>query len=326
MVLVALTFLGLSWGWNAVAQEKSPAAAPKITLKAKDRVFFVGDSTTAGGTRPFGFVTLVQQAFDEQRPEDMLKASSRGYWAASSNSLTKAVDFVGTLKEKPTHAVIYFGLNDSRFGKDAKNLENYANNLRLAVEGFRAAGTESIICTPTVWRTMQQAAPHAEVARKTAAELNVPLLDLWAAFDRYLRSVGKFKEDEFAHLNGMPTTLDPTCDGVHHGSIGNRIIAEEFLKLAGLKPQWEKYPVTVSLGNVGRNIGYGPRGKGTIRVEPKKDLYQKGDTITLSVKPDEGQMFYGWRGNIESTEPTVTFTVDGPAFIEAIVEAPKPRK
>lgn len=288
-------------------------------LKDGMRVLIIGDSVTAGSVAPHGFTSLLRQGWQEQRPDVKVGFSAIGCWACPSDELRKLVPRILGGKDKPDIVFIYFGLNDANHR--AKH-EDYARNLRFAVEQFRTNHIASAICTPTVWRWMGKTRDYAETARNTAKELDVPMVDLFAAFDAYLHDVRKVAPTNDVSLDGLSSLVDPTADGVHLGAIGNRLVAVEIMKHLGLKPEWKKFPVTVVLANPDRNMGYGPRGKAALSVTPKKDYYDPGEKVTISVAPDAGNVFTNWRGSLESTNSTVEFTVTGPAFIQAVVVPP----
>ncbi|MFC0019299.1 InlB B-repeat-containing protein [Roseibacillus persicicus] len=50
-------------------------------------------------------------------------------------------------------------------------------------------------------------------------------------------------------------------------------------------------------------------GPGTVTVNPDKEYYTRGETVTFTAVPDEGNYFIRWNGNSSVTNPELTFTV-----------------
>ena len=56
---------------------------------------------------------------------------------------------------------------------------------------------------------------------------------------------------------------------------------------------------------------------GTVTVEPEKEAYQKDEKVTLTAVPDEGYIFEGFTGTVESTNLVLEITMDQDHDIEA---------
>ncbi|MFP4243001.1 MAG: carbohydrate binding domain-containing protein [Chitinispirillaceae bacterium] len=60
---------------------------------------------------------------------------------------------------------------------------------------------------------------------------------------------------------------------------------------------------------------------GTIAVSPSKELYDKGEEVTLSATPEEGGSFMKWTGDASGSTPTATVTVNRNMNISALFAA-----
>ncbi|MDR0475628.1 MAG: hypothetical protein LBH43_18395, partial [Treponema sp.] len=53
-----------------------------------------------------------------------------------------------------------------------------------------------------------------------------------------------------------------------------------------------------------------PAGGGTVSKSPDKTIYMPGDTVTVTANPANGYIFKSWSGASESTQNSVTITMD----------------
>ncbi len=158
---------------------------------------------------------------------------------AVSGRSTKTFLAEGRLKkalaEHADYALIQFGHNDSH-GKDrpeATDAEtDFRANLRIYIDGFRAAGTRSILVTPMHRRTFRngkltdELRPYADAMKTVGREKNVPLVDLYTASGELFERLG---DAASADLNGSPQ------DRTHFSAKGAQVLAD--LVLEGLRKQ-----------------------------------------------------------------------------------------
>ena len=60
------------------------------------------------------------------------------------------------------------------------------------------------------------------------------------------------------------------------------------------------------------------RGGGTITLDPPTEPYPSNTTVAVSVAPNPGWTFMGWRGDMSGSTPTNTLVMDGSRAIEAL--------
>ncbi len=61
-------------------------------------------------------------------------------------------------------------------------------------------------------------------------------------------------------------------------------------------------------------------GEGTVTADPAKELYDCGETVTLTAEPAAGHEFAGWSGAGGGTDNPLTVTMDGDKIITALFE------
>ncbi len=58
-----------------------------------------------------------------------------------------------------------------------------------------------------------------------------------------------------------------------------------------------------------------PENKGTITVEPEKDIYNDGESVTITASPIQDYVFDSWYGDFNSEDNPATITMDNNKFI-----------
>jgi lysophospholipase L1-like esterase len=206
--------------------------APKTTLKAGDRIVFLGDSITQGGVSPNGYVTLVKQQLENlplDPPVEVIGAGISGNKVPDlQNRLERDV-----INRKPTIVVIYIGINDvwhSESGRGTSK-ENYEKGLKEIIQKIHDAGSKVILCTASVIGEKHDGSnkldtmldEYCDLSRKIAAETKVQLLDLRKAFLDYSKAHNKDNKEA-----GVLTS-----DRVHLNAAGNRFVANQMLAALG---------------------------------------------------------------------------------------------
>lgn len=110
------------------------------------------------------------------------------------------------LDTRPDFVFIQFGHNDSHAPgrpESTNAATEYRDNLVLYVKEARAAGIVPLLVTPPHRRTFADGAPttellaYAEAMRSVAAELSVPLIDLHADSEAWLKRIGDKPAEPF---------------------------------------------------------------------------------------------------------------------------------
>jgi isoamyl acetate esterase len=210
------------------------ADAPAVSLQKGDRIVFLGDSITAAGVGPKGFVTLIKNALAEKHKDLGVEVIGAGVSGNKVPDIQKRLE-KDVLSKKPTIVVIYIGINDVWHGeKDpakGTSKENYEAGLRDVIKRCQEAGARVVLCTPSVIGEKNDASntndakldEYAEISRKVAKDLKVPVCDLRKEFQAYEKDHNPDNKD-----HGVLTG-----DRVHLNDAGNQFVADALLKTLG---------------------------------------------------------------------------------------------
>lgn len=209
-------------------------------LKKGDRIVFLGDSITAGATRPEGFITLIKYSLDVAHKDLEIETIGAGISGNKVPNLQARLER-DVLAKKPTIVFIYIGINDVWHWK--KNNEGvlaggttkdvFETGLKDIIGKINDAGARVILCTASVIGEKADGSnerdtmlnEYCEISRKVAADTNSGMIDLRKAFLDYLKVNNK--EDQ---PKGVLTK-----DGVHLNAEGNKLVAAEMLKALDVK-------------------------------------------------------------------------------------------
>jgi lysophospholipase L1-like esterase len=285
-------------------------------LTANDHLVVFGDSTTASGCNPAGYVQLLIQAMNEQVPGAKVSVICKN--TRTTDSLLgpggwilgqKFFEGLRSSEPAPTISIIVLGLNDSKAGP--KGTEKYLSNLREAVGLLRDRKQTVILTTPGTWGGLEQTKPYAEAARALASELKCPLVDLYASQSALIS----------AHTQDgkLDPVFNPTCDGVHLSAVGDTLWAGTILKAFGLKPVWQKYQLRAWVSGINGEIQIDPQP--TLvkvpydQIAKDRPAFTPGAKVTLTCKPKEGMVFEKWvnpSGEVVpgGEAPILTITMD----------------
>jgi lysophospholipase L1-like esterase len=205
-----------------------------VPLKKGDRIVFLGDSITAGGAGPKGYITLIKKALDEKHKDLDIQTVGAGVSGNKVPDLQRRVD-KSVIARNPTIVFIYIGINDVWHGErdPARGTpkDKFEAGLKEVIGKIQAAGARVILCTPSVIGEKKDGGnnldakldEYADVSRKVARAMKVQLCDLRKAFVDYLQ-----KHNPTNQERGILTG-----DRVHLNEAGNRLVAEVMLRSLG---------------------------------------------------------------------------------------------
>jgi uncharacterized repeat protein (TIGR02543 family) len=99
----------------------------------------------------------------------------------------------------------------------------------------------------------------------------------------------------FKHWNGLPKECDSTKSEVSFAIMEDLNITAQFVEVTKVA----QYSLVVTVDNV----------KGEVEISNKKEMYEKGEAITLTAVPKDGYRFIGWTGDFVSGENTIDITM-----------------
>src|SRR5215207_3031419 len=179
LLLTAVAAVGLA----APARAEDPPP-----LKKGEKIVFLGDSITAGGVAPKGYVTLAKNSIAEKHKDLGIEVVGAGVSGNKVPDLQKRLE-KDVLAKKPTLVVIYIGINDVWHGENdpAKGTtkEKYEAGLKEIIGKIKDAGARVVLCTPTVIGEKKAGGnkldarldEYAEVSRKVAKDTGAQLCD-----------------------------------------------------------------------------------------------------------------------------------------------------
>jgi lysophospholipase L1-like esterase len=197
----------------------------------KKKVVFFGDSITAAGIQPGGYIKLMDSLIMQEGASNDYELVGAGVSGNKVYDLYLRIED-DVISKSPDIVVIYVGVNDvwhkasSGTGTD---YDKFGKFYEAVVKKLQAAGSKVIVCTPAVIgektdNSNQQDGDlnhYSNWLRSFTAKNNLPLVDLRAGFINYnLKNNPQNKE------SGILTT-----DRVHLTHAGNLFVAEEMWKV-----------------------------------------------------------------------------------------------
>lgn len=232
----------------SLAAVLTPAFAAEsvgVRVESGQKIAFLGDSITAGGMAPLGYVTLTVAGLKANGVE--VTAIGAGVGGHKSNQMLERLER-DVLNKKPDWMTLSCGVNDVWHGAGGVPLDQYKLNMTAIVDKAQAAGVKVVILTATVIgedlanANNLKLASYNDFLRTLAREKNCPLADLNADFQAILKSAAN------------PGKI-LTGDGVHMNAAGNQVMAKGVLSALGLDAAqvqkaveyWQDIPNTVDL-------------------------------------------------------------------------------
>ena len=211
-------------------------AAPDTALKSGDRIVFLGDSITALGAGPEGYVSLAASAITLRCPgidvNYLVNAGLPGDTAPGGLKRLQA----DVLSQKPTLVTICFGMNDARVAPyDDQTYTTYMAGMSNLVATLKAVHVRAALITSSPvdperakgwFKTEADAracnlmlAHMAEGLKALAARENLAFCDVFTPM---------LDIQERAKKVDPAFTLAP--DGIHPNALGNALMARGILK------------------------------------------------------------------------------------------------
>jgi len=202
--------------------------AGEIQVKSGQKIAFLGDSITAGGNAPLGYLGMVISGLEANG----VKATKipAGVSGHKSNQMLDRLQR-DVIDKKPDWMTLSCGVNDVWHGARGVNLEDYKKNITAIVTRAQAAGIKVMLLTSTM------------ISEDAKAGNNVTL----ATYNAFLVELAKTKNCLLADLNAdmqkaIATAVKAgekpgrllTRDGVHMNPEGNAMMATGLLRAFGL--------------------------------------------------------------------------------------------
>ena len=229
------------------------ASADQRTLLVKkgETIAFMGDSITAGGVRPNGYVTFAMEALNHEGLD--LKMVPAGKSGNRSKDMLARLD-ASVISKDPEWMVLSCGVNDVwhftlTLGKrtfEGVPLEDYKKNIREILAKAAAADIKVMILTSTMIgedpekETNKKLIPYNDFLREIAREKGLPLADLSQDMHAALKEIpdAEGKARMFGEPNYQRNIKNKlTTDGCHMNKLGNIMMAKGVLRTFGLSEE-----------------------------------------------------------------------------------------
>lgn len=234
MCRLVLVLLGL-WVVNS-----SPLLGADVALPAIPRggqLVFFGDSITAYGDRPDGWMRILREKFDRELGRPDIRIVNAGQGGDVVQDLHRR--FFWRTWRKPDVVFLCIGINDARsaagVGYSDLDLREYREKLYALVNKLQGTGATVVVASPIVSGEQMRGRnaidsivdAYARTAGEVAESRGVPFLDLRSIF---------FDRLSLLNLADKPSGV-LTYDGLHLSAAGNALMAEAVLsKLRLLAP------------------------------------------------------------------------------------------
>lgn len=201
--------------------------SPQSPLQAGERIVFLGDSLTAAGVRPDGYITMMQDALAKTRPDLGVHLIGAGISGHKVPDIQERLER-DVLSYRPTCVVIFIGVNDVWHSQNGRGTseDDYRRGLFDVISRISNTGSKVILATPPVIgekrkgenRFDEMLETYAQISRDAGARMGATICDLRQTMPAYLEVFNEANSEE-----GVLTT-----DGVHFNRAGNRFIANQF--------------------------------------------------------------------------------------------------
>ena len=193
-------------------------------IRKGERIAFLGDSLTAAGVGPKGYITMLQKEFDTKRPDLGVHLIGAGIGGHKVPDIQARLES-DVLSYRPTCVFVFIGVNDvwhMEMGTGTSK-KDYSSGLYDVLSRIHNAGAVAILATPPVVGEKRNGEnpldamldEYAQLSRDTGSRMGATLCDLRQTMPAYL---SVFNED-----NAEKGIL--TSDRVHYNEAGNRFVA-----------------------------------------------------------------------------------------------------
>ena len=204
--------------------------AMSFIVAPKKKVLFFGDSITAGGVQPGGYIKKIDSLITVERLNDAYETIGAGVSGNKIYDLYLRLE-EDVLAKQPDIVVIYIGVNDvwhKQSSGTGTDYDKFGKFYQAIVKKLKANNIKVIISTPAVIgeRTDNSNQLDGDLnyysnwIRSFTVKENIPLVDLRKIFMDY--NVQNNKENKESGIL--------TRDRVHLTAIGNEMVAEAFWK------------------------------------------------------------------------------------------------
>jgi lysophospholipase L1-like esterase len=198
--------------------------------RRRKKVLFLGDSLTAAASAKAGYIAVIKDLIrsnDEEQKYDLINAGVNG------NKVTDLLERLDedVLKRGPEIVVVFIGINDvwHKLNGNGTSIEVFEQQYKILLTTLVEASIKVMVCTPpligekpgNINQFNDDLDAYSSVIRRLASEMDVPVVDLRAAFVSVI-SINNLSGQEAGIL---------TTDGVHLNAKGNELAGYEIWRV-----------------------------------------------------------------------------------------------
>jgi lysophospholipase L1-like esterase len=196
----------------------------------KKKIVFFGDSITAAGIQPGGYIKLMDSLILQEGQSANYELAGAGVGGDKIYDLYLRME-EDVLKQNPDIVVMYIGVNDvwhkQSFGTGT-DPDKFVKFYRAIIQKLQARNIKVVLCTPatigerTDFSNQQDGDlnKYSQLIRDLAKDLQCGLVDFRDIFHRY----------ELSNNPGNKAEGILTSDGVHLNAVGNQLAADHMLE------------------------------------------------------------------------------------------------
>lgn len=191
-----------------------------------ERLIFLGDSITQAGAGPQGYISVFKELLMAQKPGLQVEVIGAGVSGNRVPDLERRLER-DVLSRKPTHVVIYIGINDVWHSQNGKGTskDEFEQGLTRIIKAIQGVGAKVSLCTASVIGEKHDGtnpldamlAEYCAISRDVAKRTDSQMIDLRQAFLDHLKKANDSNAEQ-----GILTT-----DGVHLNTAGNKFVAQQ---------------------------------------------------------------------------------------------------
>jgi len=205
-------------------------AESSIVIKSGQKIGFMGDSITAQGNSPSGYIGLTMYALKTEGVDAV--AIPAGVPGHTSGNMRGRVG-PQVIDAKADWMTLSCGVNDVMMQAKGHGVEldAFKKNIMMMVEACEAKHIKVVLLTPTPLgeeldnESNKKLAGYVEFMKSYAKEKNLLVADINAAFAEYLKKSAAADEKAGARL---------LADGIHPNQLGQRLMARTLILALGI--------------------------------------------------------------------------------------------
>lgn len=306
---------GNAWGGIEVGKGEGVTTDPKLTIRnstlSENAQIWADTNAEKNGSSLADWVEAEGYSSFESQPTG--KDYKQTFWT-NRPQITIKVDKTTFIKEdNKTYTLTYTTTPADIKGITVKYYTKSEDTYTEVVDGVKEVGTYYVFFTR---KADSQYEALNEMVVMTITNKSVPTISTPAALQESVLEAGL--PLSMYHLTpGKAVSGETEVIGTYSWADGNQVLTEGENTLTYIFTPSNLTEMDIATGTIKATakryftvkIGVSANGKATINNKSASDHYEKDTRLTLTVTPDEGYTFTGWKG-LDNSSLTYTITKD----------------